>query len=105
MDLTEEQRIQLETVLNIVTDQIPNYFNLVNSSSQDWDIENVNDCVFGMMFNSFISKSTEYLKNEIIDKDKDAKLEAKFDYFELAMNFFSENVPKIKQVIVSTTKS
>ena len=105
MELTEEQRIQLKTILNIVTDQIPNYFNLINSSRQDWDIENVNDCVFGITFNSFISKSTEYLKNEIIDNEKDAKLETKFDYFELAMNFFSEKVPKIKQAIVSTTKS
>ena len=99
MEITEENRKELETILDIVINQIPNYFNLINPSSDDWKIDNVDDFVFGMIFNSFIGKSTEYLKNNILDNDKKAKLEYNLEYFEATINFFNENVPKIRQSI------
>ena len=51
MEITEEDRIELETILDIVINQIPNYFNLINPSSDDWSIDSVDDFVFGMVFN------------------------------------------------------
>lgn len=105
MEFSNEDKTELEIILNIVINQIPNYFNLLNSSKNDWTISNVNDCVFGMVFNSFISKSTEYLKNKILDTNKEAKLDSNLEYFETTINFFNENVPKIRQEIISTSNS
>src|SRR3989304_2345001 len=101
MEITEEGRTELETILDIVINQIPNYFNLINPSSDDWSIDSVDDFVFGMVFNSFIAKSTEYLKNNILDNDKEAKLDSNLEYFETTISFFNENVPKIRQSITA----
>lgn len=103
MEITEEGRTELETILDIVINQIPNYFNLINPSSDDWSIDSVDDFVFGMVFNSFIAKSTEYLKNNILDNDKKAKLDANLEYFETTISFFNENVPKIRQSITANS--
>lgn len=103
MELTEENRNELETILEIVINQIPNYFNLINPSSEDWSINDIDDFVFGMVFNSFIAKSTDYLKNNILDNDKKAKLESNLDYFEITISFFNENVPKIRQSITENS--
>ena len=94
MNLTDEDRSQLEIILSLVINQIPNYFNLINSSIKDWEIDNVNDCVFGMTFNSFLSKSPDFLKNKILDNDKGAKLDSNLEYFETTINFFDDNIPK-----------
>lgn len=99
MEPSQEDKIELETILGIVINQIPNYFNLINSSKENWDIDNVNDCVFGMVFNSFIAKSTEYLRNSAIDSEsKDA---SSIEILEVVMDFFNNKVPKIKRDIVS----
>jgi hypothetical protein len=103
MKITEENREELETILDIVINQIPNYFNLINPSRDDWNIDTVDDFVFGMIFNSFIAKSTEYLKNNILDNDKDAKLDSNLEYFETTINFFNENVPRIRQFITANS--
>ncbi len=105
MKFSNEDKTELEIILNIVINQIPNYFNLLNSSKNDWTITNVDDCVFGMVFNSFISKSTEYLKNKILDDDREAKLDSNLEYFETTIDFFNDNVPKIRQQIVSTSNT
>lgn len=103
MEITEEGRTELETILDIVINQITNYFNLINPSRDDWNIESVDDFVFGMVFNSFIAKSTEYLKNNILDNDKGAKLDSNLEYFETTISFFNENVPKIRQSITANS--
>ena len=103
MEITENDRIELQTMLDIVINQIPNYFNLLNSSKNDWSIQSVDDCVFGMVFNSFVAKSTEYLKNKILDNEIDPKLYENSEYFQTTINFFNSNVPKIKQAISSTS--
>ncbi len=105
MEISEEDKNELEIILNIVINQIPNYFNLLNSSKNDWAIHNIGDCVFGMTFNSFISKSTEYLKNKILDSQTEAKLDSNLEYFETTIEFFNENVPKIRQEIISTSNT
>ncbi|KAF6243384.1 hypothetical protein C6988_03840 [Nitrosopumilus sp. b1] len=105
MNLTPEDKNELESILQIVTNQIPNYFNLINPSKNDWEIENVEDCVFGMVFNSFVSKSTEYLKNMIIDKNPESDLNSNLEYFETTINFFNAKIPHVKQAIVSVSKS
>ncbi len=99
MELSQAERGELETILGIVINQIPNYFNLINSSKEDWDIESVNDCVFGMVFNSFVAKSTQYLKDTVIDDQ--SKQESDLEVFETVMDFFNEMVPKVKRAIVS----
>ena len=101
MEITENDKIELQTMLDIVINQIPNYFNLLNSSKNDWGIQKVDDCVFGMVFNSFVAKSTEYLKNKILDNEVDPKLHANSEYFQTTMSFFNANVPKVKQAISS----
>ena len=105
MDLTPEDKNELESILQIVTNQIPNYFNLINPSKNDWAIENVEDCVFGMVFNSFVSKATEYLKNMIIDKNHESDLNSNLEYFETTINFFNAKIPHVKQAIVAVSKS
>jgi hypothetical protein len=99
MKLSQAERGELETILGIVINQIPNYFNLINSSKEDWDIKSVNDCVFGMVFNSFVAKSTQYLKDTVIDDE--SKKESDLEIFETVMDFFNEMVPKVKSAIVS----
>ena len=93
---------ELETLLNIVINQIPFYTNMVNSAN--WDL-NSNDCIFGMVYYSFVEKSTEYLKNKQTDTEQVTDVKSTFEMMNYISDLFNDKVADIKQAIVSTSNS
>ena len=97
-----EDRKELETLLRITINQIPSYVNMVNS--ENWDV-NSNDCIFGMVYHSFIAKSTEYMKNKLIDTKQSPNAESTFEMMNSISEIFNDRLTDIKQAIVSASSS
>ena len=97
-----EDKKELETLLNIVINQIPSYVNMVNS--ENWDV-NSNDCIFGMVYHSFVVKSTEYMKNKFIDTEQSTNAESTFEMMNSISEIFNNRLADIKQAIVSISNS
>jgi len=97
-----EDRKELEMLLNITLNQIPSYVNMVNS--ENWDV-NSNDCIFGMVYHSFIAKSTEYMKNKLIDTKQSPNAESTFEMMNSISEIFNDRLTDIKQAIVSASSS
>ena len=97
-----EDKKELETLLNIVINQIPSYTNMVNSAN--WDV-NSDDCIFGMVYHSFIVKSTEYLKNNLTDTEQTTNAESTFEMMNSISEVFNNRLADIKQAIVSASNS
>ena len=97
-----EDRKELEMLLNITLNQIPSYVNMVNS--ENWDV-NSNDCIFGMVYHSFIAKSTEYMKNKLIDTKQSPNAESTFEMMNSISEIFNDRLTDIKQAIVSASGS
>jgi len=93
---------ELEMLLNITLNQIPSYVNMVNS--EGWDV-NSDDCIFGMVYHSFIAKSTEYMKNKLIDTEKSANAESTFEMMNSISEIFNDRLSDIRQAIVSASNS
>ena len=89
---------ELETLLNIVINQIPSYTNMVNSAN--WNL-NSNDCIFGMVYHSFVAKSTEYLQNKQTDAEQVTDVESTFKMMNSISEIFNDRLADIKQAIVS----
>jgi len=104
MEITSEDKKELETVLNIVINQIPSYANMVNSARDNWDV-NSYDCIFGMVYHSFVAKSTEYLKNKLTDIHQQSDVESTFEIMNSVSDVFDGKVVEIKQTIVSASNS
>jgi len=102
VQLTSEDQKELETILNIAINQIPSYTNMVNASIGDWDV-NADDCIFGMVYHSFIAKSTEYLKNKLTDIEQETNVESIFEIMNLVSDVFNSKVAEIKQKIVASS--
>jgi|GEM_PF-1116835 len=102
MQLTSEDQKELETILDIVIHQIPSYTNMVNASIISWDV-NADACVFGMVYHSFIAKSTEYLKNKLIDIEQETNVESVFEIMNSVSDVFNSKVAEIKQKIVASS--
>jgi hypothetical protein len=86
MEITDEDKNELRNLLKkIATSQIPRYFNVINSTKESWQITNINECVFGMVFEKYIHDSGQYLSNKGID--------------DVGIEVFSENVAEIKRQI------
>jgi len=101
MDFSVDKK-ELETLLNIVINQIPSYANMVNSSN--WDV-NSDDCIFGMVYHSFVAKSTEYLKNKLVDTEQETNAESTFEMMNTISEIFNDRLADIKQAIVSASNS
>jgi len=99
---TSEDKKELETLLNIVINQIPSYTNMVNSAN--WDVRS-DDCIFGMVYHSFVAKSTDYLKNKLIDTEQVANVESTFEIMDSISEVFNNRLADIKQAIVSALNS
>ena len=97
-----DDKKELETLLNIVINQIPSYANMVNSTN--WDL-NTNDCIFGMVYHSFIAKSTEYLKNKQTDTEQVTDADSTFEMMDSISKIFDDRLADIKQAIVSASNS
>ena len=96
MQLTSEDQKELETILSVVIQQIPSYTNMVNASINSWDV-NADDCIFGMVYHSFIAKSTEYLQNKLTDIEQEANVESIFEIMNSVSDVFNNKVVEIKQ--------
>jgi hypothetical protein len=97
-----EDKTELETLLNIVINQIPSYTNMVNSAH--WDV-NSDDCIFGMVYHSFVAKSTEYITNKQTDTEQTMNAEATFEMMNSITEIFNDRLADIKQAIVSSSNS
>ena len=99
---TIEDKKEIETLLDIVINQIPSYTNMVNS--EHWDIR-LDDCIFGMVYHSFVTKSTDYLKNKFTDSEDETDAESTFQMMNLITDVFNNRLADIKQSIVSALNS
>ena len=99
MEITPEDTNELENLLTIATDQIPRYFNLINSTKQDWQIKDINEFVFGMVFEKYIHDSGQYLSNKLIDNNQPNSIESKMESYNEGIEVFTSKVPEIKRII------
>ena len=99
MEITEEDRYELENLLKIATSQIPRYFNLVNSNKENWQIKDINECVFGMVFEKYIHDSGQYLTNKEIDNNQPNTIESTMEAYDIGIGVFGDNVADIKRQI------
>ncbi len=99
MKITDEDKNELENLLKIATSQIPRYFNLINSTKENWQITNINECVFGMVFEKYIHDSGQYLSNKGIDEDLPNTIESTMEAYDAGIDIFSDNVLDIKRQI------
>ena len=97
-----EDRRELEMLLNITINQIPSYVNMVNT--ENWDV-NSDDCIFGMVYHSFIAKSTEYMKNKFVDTEQTSNVESTFEMMNSISEIFNDRLADVKQAIVSASNS
>jgi hypothetical protein len=99
---SSEDKKELVMLLDIVINQIPSYTNMVNSAN--WDV-NSDDCIFGMVYHSFIAKSTEYMKNKFIDTGQTMNAESIFQMMNDISEIFNERLADTKQAIVFASNS
>ena len=99
MEITEEDKNELENLLKIAASQIPRYFNLVNSNKENWQIKDINECVFGMVFEKYIHDSGQYLTNKEIDDSETNTIESTMEAYNVGIGVFGDNVVDIKRQI------
>ena len=99
MEITEEDKNELENLLKIASSQIPRYFNLVNSNKENWQIKDINECVFGMVFEKYIHDSGQYLTNKEIDDSETNTIESTMEAYNVGIGVFGDNVVDIKRQI------
>jgi len=99
MEITEEDKNELENLLKIAASQIPRYFNLVNSNKENWQIKDINECVFGMVFEKYIHDSGQYLTNKEIDDSETNTIESTMEAYNVGIGVFGDNVADIKRQI------
>ncbi len=99
MEITEEDKNELKNLLKIATSQIPRYFNLINSTKENLQISNINECIFGMVFEKYNHDSVQYLSNKGIDEDQPNTIENTMETYDAGIDIFSENVLDIKRQI------
>ena len=75
------------------------YFNLINSTKENWQITNINECIFGMVFEKYIHDSGQYLSNKGIDEDQPNTIESTMEAYDAGIDIFSDNVLDIKRQI------
>jgi len=99
VEITDEDKIELENLLKIATIQIPKYFNVINSVKENWQIKDINECIFGMVFEKYIHESGQFLSNKGIDENQPNSIESTMDAYNTGIEIFSDNVLDIKRQI------
>jgi len=99
MEITIEDKLELENLLDIATNQIPRYFNLVNSNKENWQIKDINECILGMVFEKYIHDSGQYLSNKEIDDNSPNSIENSMKAYNLGIEVFGDNIANIKKQI------
>lgn len=99
LEITNEDKNELKNLIKIATNQIPRYFNVINSEKENWKITNINECVFGMVFEKYIHDSGQYLSNKKIDEGQSATIEDSMEAYDAGLEIFSDFVEDIKRQI------
>ena len=99
MEITDEDKNELKNLLKIATSQIPRYFNVINSTKESWQITNINECIFGMVFEKYIHDSGQYMSNKGIDEGQPNSIENTMEAYDAGIDIFSQSVPEIKRQI------
>ena len=99
MEITDEDKIELENLLKIATSQIPKYFNVINSVKEKWQIKDINEFVFGMVFEKYIHETGQFLSNKGIDENQPNSIESTMNAYNTGIEIFSDNVLDIKRQI------
>lgn len=99
MEITAEDKNELENLLKIATGQIPRYFNLINSTKENWQIKNINEFIFGMVFEKYIHDSGQYLSNKGIDDGQPNSIESTMEAYNAGIDVFGDSVAEIKRQI------
>ena len=99
MEITDEDKIELENLLKIAMSQIPKYFNVINSVKENWQIKDINECIFGMVFEKYIHETGQFLSNKGIDENQPNSIESTMDAYNTGIEIFSDNVLDIKRQI------
>lgn len=99
MEITDEDKIELENLLKIAMNQVPKYFNVINSVKENWQIKDINECIFGMVFEKYIHESGQYLSNKGIDENQPNSIESTMNAYNTGIEIFSDNVLDIKRQI------
>ncbi len=99
MEITDEDKIELENLLKIATSQIPKYFTVINSVKENWQIKDINECIFGMVFEKYIHETGQFLSNKGIDENQPNSIESTMNAYNTGIEIFSDNVLDIKRQI------
>ncbi len=99
MEITDEDKIELENLLKIAMSQIPKYFNVINSVKENWQIKDINECIFGMVFEKYIHETGQFLSNKGIDENQPNSIESTMNAYNTGIEIFSDNVLDIKRQI------
>ena len=99
MEITDEDKIELENLLKIALSQIPKYFNVINSVKENWQIKDINECIFGMVFEKYIHETGQFLSNKGIDENQPNSIESTMNAYNTGIEIFSDNVLDIKRQI------
>ena len=99
MGLKTEDKMELENLLKMATSQIPKYFNLINSTKERWEIKNMHECIFGMVFEKYIHDSGQHLTNKRIDENQPNSVENTMELFDEGIEIFNDHVLDIKRQI------
>jgi len=99
VEITDEDKIELENLLKIAMSQIPKYFNVINSVKENWQIKDFNECIFGMVFEKYIHDTGQFLSNKGIDENQPNSIESTMNAYNTGIEIFSDNVLDIKRQI------
>lgn len=99
MEITDEDKIELENLLKIAMNQVPKYFNVINSVKENWQIKDINECIFGMVFEKYIHDTGQFLSNKGIDENQPNSIESTMNAYNTGIEIFSDNVLDIKRQI------
>lgn len=104
MEITAEDRAELTRLAEISKNQIPTYVNLINSEKTEWNVQNIEDCVFGMVFHKYLELSGQYLSNKMVDDAETLNTENTMETFDVSLDVWGELVPEIKHTIFEASK-
>ena len=104
MEITAEDRKELNGFVEISKNQSPNYVNVINSARNEWGIENLEDCVFGIVFHKYMDLSGQYLKDKMVDNTDTANAENTIETSDVLFDVWRDRVPEIKHAILEASK-
>jgi len=104
MEITAEDRKELNGFVEISKNQIPNYVNLINSARNDWGVENLEDCVFGIVFHKYMDLSGQYLKDKMVDNSDTDNAENTMETSDVLFDVWGDHVSEIRHAILEASK-